>query len=104
MFGIDEVYNNQRLNAVNYAGNKTVLTHVGLDVGEDGKTHQCIDYVGLFKNMFGWKVVVPADPSQTDRAARWMLRTPGCICLAVGRSKLNPLKVDNKLDSLKGDE
>ena len=97
VFGIDEVYNNQRLNAINYAGNKTVLTHVGLDVGEDGKTHQCIDYVGLFKNMFGWKVVVPADPSQTDRAARWMLRTPGCICLAVGRSKLNPLKVDNKL-------
>ncbi|MBQ8693209.1 MAG: transketolase [Synergistaceae bacterium] len=97
IFGIDEVYNNQRLNAINYAGNKTVLTHVGLDVGEDGKTHQCVDYVGLFKNMFGWKLVVPADPSQTDRVTRWMLKTPGCICLAVGRSKLKPLKLDDKL-------
>ena len=88
VFGIDEVYNQQRLNDINHAGNKTVLTHVGLDVGEDGKTHQCIDYVGLLRNNFGWKLVVPADPNQTDRATRWMLGTPGCICLAMGRSKV----------------
>ena len=92
MFGIDEVYNQQRLNDINMAGNKTVLTHVGLDVGEDGKTHQCIDYVGLLNNTFGWKLVVPADPNQTDRATRWMLRTPGDICMAVGRSKIDGLK------------
>ncbi len=89
VFGIDEVYNQQRLNDINHAGNKTVLTHVGLDVGEDGKTHQCIDYVGLLRNNFGWKLVVPADPNQTDRATRWMLGTPGCICLAMGRSKVD---------------
>ena len=65
-----------------------MLTHVGLDVGEDGKTHQCIDYVGLFRNTFGWKVVVPADPNQTDRATRWMMTEPGCVCLAMGRSVL----------------
>ncbi|MBQ3447877.1 MAG: transketolase, partial [Synergistaceae bacterium] len=92
VFGIDEVYNQQRLNDINRAGNKTVLTHVGLDVGEDGKTHQCIDYVGLMRNMFGWKLVVPVDPNQTDRATRWMLKTPGDICMAVGRSKIDGLK------------
>ncbi|MBQ7196357.1 MAG: transketolase [Synergistaceae bacterium] len=92
VFGIDEVYNQQRLNDINHAGNKTVLTHVGLDVGEDGKTHQCIDYVGLMRNMFGWKLVVPVDPNQTDRATRWMLKTPGDICMAVGRSKIDALK------------
>ena len=92
VFGADEVYNQQRLNDINHAGNKTVLTHVGLDVGEDGKTHQCIDYVGLFNNTFGWKLVVPADPNQTDRATRWMLKTPGDICMAVGRSKIDGLK------------
>ena len=92
VFGADEVYNQQRLNDINKAGNKTVLTHVGLDVGEDGKTHQCIDYVSLFNNTFGWKVVVPVDPNQTDRATRWMLRTPGDIVLAVGRSKIDGLK------------
>ena len=92
VFGVDEVYNQQRLNDINHAGNKTVLTHVGLDVGEDGKTHQCIDYVGLMRNMFGWKLVVPVDPNQTDRATRWMLKTPGDICMAVGRSKIDGLK------------
>ena len=88
VFASDEVYNQQRLNDVNRAGIKTVLTHSGLDVGEDGMTHQCIDYVGLFRNTFGWRVVVPADPNQTDRATRWMLTQPGNICLAMGRSVL----------------
>lgn len=88
VFGCDEVYNQQRLNDINSSGIKTVLTHVGLDVGEDGVTHQCIDYVGLFHNTFGWKVVVPADPNQTDRATRWMLEEPGRVCLAMGRSVL----------------
>ena len=88
VFGSDEAYNQQRLNDINRAGTKTVLTHVGLDVGEDGMTHQCIDYISLFRNTFGWKAVVPADPNQTDRATRWMLAEPGNICLAMGRSKL----------------
>lgn len=88
VFASDEVYNQQRLNDINRAGTKTVLTHSGLDVGEDGMTHQCIDYVGLFRNTFGWNVVVPADPNQTDRATRWMLTEPGNICLAMGRSVL----------------
>ena len=88
VFASDEVYNQQRLNDVNRAGIKTVLTHSGLDVGEDGMTHQCIDYVGLFRNTFGWRVVVPADPNQTDRATRWMLTQPGNVCLAMGRSVL----------------
>lgn len=88
VFGCDEVYNQQRLNDINRAGIKTVLTHTGLDVGEDGMTHQCIDYVGLFRNTFGWRLVVPADPNQTDRATRWMLNERGNICLAMGRGVL----------------
>jgi transketolase len=88
VFGIDEAYNQQRLNDINHAQVKTVLTHVGLDVGEDGVTHQCVDYVGLPHNTFGYKVVVPADPNQTDRATRWMLAEPSNVCLAMGRSVL----------------
>ena len=48
VFGADEVYNQQRLNDINEASVKLALTHCGLDVGEDGKTHQCLDYVGAF--------------------------------------------------------
>ncbi|MBN1333677.1 MAG: transketolase [Synergistales bacterium] len=87
VFGLSEAYNQQRLNDINRASLKLVLTHVGLDVGEDGMTHQSIDYVGLLRNTFGWRLVVPADPNQTDRATRWMLSEPGNICLAMGRSK-----------------
>jgi transketolase len=85
VFGADEAYNQQRLNDINRAAVKTAVTHVGLDVGEDGVTHQCIDYVSLPHNFFGYKAVVPADPNQTDRATRWMLADDGCVLLAVGR-------------------
>jgi transketolase len=88
VFGIDEAYNQQRLNDINEAHLKLAVTHCGLDVGEDGKTHQCLDYVGAFRDFFGWRVVVPADPNQTDRAVRWMASQPGCIAIAMGRSKL----------------
>jgi len=102
VFGVDEVYNQQRLSDINEAAVKLAVTHCGLDVGEDGKTHQCIDYVGAFRNMFGWKVIVPADPNQTDRAARALPVLPGCVALAMGRSKL-PVILDPKGEPLFGD-
>jgi transketolase len=88
VFGIDEVYNQQRLNDINGAALKLIVTHCGLDVGEDGKTHQCIDYVGALRDFFGWKLIVPADPNQTDRAARAMPELAGCVAMVMGRSKL----------------
>jgi transketolase len=91
VFGLDEVYNQQRLNDINGAALKLVLTHCGIDVGEDGKTHQCLDYVGAFRNLFGWRVIVPADPNQTDRAVRAMSTAQGCVALAMGRSKLSTI-------------
>ncbi|MCI7403036.1 transketolase [Pyramidobacter sp.] len=96
VFGLAEAYNQQRMNDVNHANEKLVLTHVGLDVGEDGMTHQCIDYVALMSNFFNWKLVVPADPNQTDRATRWALKTAGNVCLAMGRSKLPALCANGK--------
>jgi transketolase len=95
VFGLDEVYNQQRLNDINMTSLKLVLTHCGLDVGEDGKTHQCLDYVGAFRDFFGWKVVVPSDPNQTDRAVRWAAAAPGDVAIAMGRSKL-PVVLDTQ--------
>ncbi len=88
VFGVCETYNQHRLNDINEAQLKVVCTHCGLDVGEDGKTHQCIDYVGTFANFFGYKVLAPADANQVDRAVRFMAREPGCFFLATGRRKL----------------
>ena len=87
-FGICETYNQARLNDINHANLKLVCTHSGLNVGEDGKTHQCIDYFGLLNSTFGWKLITPADPNQTDRAARYALSTPGNFALVMGRSKI----------------
>ncbi|MDY3868172.1 MAG: transketolase C-terminal domain-containing protein, partial [Pyramidobacter sp.] len=96
VFGLAEAYNQQRMNDINHTNEKLVLTHVGLDVGEDGMTHQCIDYVSLMSDFFGWKLVVPVDPNQTDRATRWALGHPGNVCLAMGRSKMLPVCENGK--------
>jgi transketolase len=88
VFGTCETYNQHRLSDINNANLNLVCTHLGLDVGEDGKTHQCIDYVGLFQNLFGFKILIPADPNQTDHATRYMAKTSGNFLLGMGRSKI----------------
>lgn len=102
VFGVDEVYNQQRLNDINESDVVLAVTHCGLDVGEDGKTHQCLDYVGAFRTMFGWKTIVPADPNQTDRAVRAAAGMPGCVAIAMGRSKL-PVILDVRGEPLFGE-
>jgi transketolase len=88
VFGTCETYNQHRLSDINNSNLNLVCTHLGLDVGEDGKTHQCIDYVGLFQNLFGFKMLIPADPNQTDHATRYMAKTTGNFLLGMGRSKI----------------
>nr|MDK2851487.1 transketolase [Candidatus Cloacimonadota bacterium] len=92
VFGIDEVYNMQRLNDINHTNLKTVVTHVGMDVGGDGKTHQCIDYISLVRNLFDSRIICPADANHTDRIIRWLINKPGNYFIAMGRSKLPIIK------------
>ncbi|WP_417914603.1 transketolase [Candidatus Electronema sp. JM] len=86
-FAVSEVYNQNRLNDFNHTNVKVVATHVGLDVGEDGPTHQCIDYLGLMKNYFRFSVFMPADPNQTDRIIRHIAVQRGNHFVGMGRSK-----------------
>ena len=65
---------------------KMFCTHTGVNVGEDGKTHQCIDYFALLNSTFGWKVFTPADPNQTDRIVRHVLTNPGNHAVFMGRA------------------
>jgi transketolase len=88
VFGVDETYNQHRLNDINETNLKLICTHNGLDVGEDGKTHQCIDYVGVMQNLFGYKVIVPADPNQTDQVTRYVAKTHGNFAVVMGRSSV----------------
>jgi transketolase len=95
VFGVDETYNQHRLNDINETNLKLICTHNGLDVGEDGKTHQCIDYAGVMQNLFGYKVILPADPNQTDRVIRYISKSHGNFLVAMGRST-NPILLDDK--------
>lgn len=88
-FAVSEVYNQNRLNDFNHTNIKVVATHVGLDVGEDGPTHQCIDYLGVIKNYFRFSVFMPADPNQTDRIVRYVACQPGNFFVGMGRSKMS---------------
>ncbi|MEN6437555.1 MAG: transketolase [Syntrophobacter sp.] len=87
-FGVTEVFNQLRLNDINETNLKLVCTHLGLDVGEDGQTHQCIDYIGLLQNLFGFSVFLPADPNQTDRIVRFVAGKAGNFFVGMGRSKI----------------
>jgi transketolase len=88
VFGVDETYNQHRLNDINDTNLKLICTHTGLDVGEDGKTHQCIDYVGVMQNLFGYKIIIPADPNQTDHVIRYLTKTYGNFLVTMGRSPI----------------
>lgn len=101
VFGVDETYNQHRLNDINFTNLKVIVTHCGLDVGEDGKTHQCIDYIGAFRNLFGFKIIVPADGNQTDRVIRYVAKEFGNFLVAMGRS-VTPIITDENGNPLFG--
>lgn len=88
VFAVCETYNQHRLTDQNHGNIKVVATHVGLDVGEDGPTHQCIDYISLMENLFGFSIFIPADPNQTDRIVRYAAANPGSVFVGMGRSKM----------------
>lgn len=88
IFGLDEVYNQQRLNSFNYASLKTVCTHIGINVGEDGPTHHCLDYVSLVRNLPSSTLFIPADPNQTDHIIRYVASVLGNTFVGMGRSKV----------------
>lgn len=91
MFAVVEAYNQQRLNDQNAAAPRVVVTHCGVDVGEDGPTHQCIDYVSIAQNLFGFELFSPADPNETDRIIRYVAGHHVPSIVAMGRSKLPTL-------------
>lgn len=93
-FAVGEVYNQHRLNGINDANLKTVCTHCGIDVGEDGPTHQVVDTIGLLRNLPGARVLLPADPNQADAMTRSMATMPGNVFMLMGRSKLPVIQND----------
>lgn len=95
VFGVGETYNQLRLNTFNHTHLKLVCTHIGLNVGEDGPTHQSIDYIGLVSSLFNIRASIPADPNQTDRIIRKVASLPGNDFVGMGRDKA-PIILDEQ--------
>ncbi len=72
-------------------------------MGQDGKTHQCIDYVGIINNLYGYKIIIPADPNQTDRVIRYIASQPGNFFVGVGRSKFRVISREDGSPFFAGD-
>ena len=87
-FLLGEAVSQHRMNSLNGAGVKLLLTHNGLDVGEDGKTHQCVDAISLSAALWNTRLLIPADANHADRMVRWMAAEPGPVALCTGRSAL----------------
>jgi transketolase len=88
VFAIDEVYNQLRLNDINDTSVKIACTHNGIEVGEDGKTHHCLDYISLISNLFNFKIIIPADANHTIHATNYIAAAPGNFLLVLNRSKI----------------
>lgn len=82
------------INDMNKDSLKVVISHVGLDVGEDGKSHQCKNYLSLAAHNRDFKVIVPADAIETSRATDYIATHPGGFFVFMGRSKV-PIILDN---------
>ncbi len=88
VFCIDEVYNQLRMNDINLTNLNVVGTHLGLDVGEDGQTHQCIDYIGLVRNLLGFSILIPADAVETYQIIDYVASNEGNYFVGMGRSEV----------------
>jgi len=103
MFAVTEVHNQLRLNAYNASSLKVVATHCGLDVGEDGPTHQVVDYVALLNSSFNWEIFAPADANHCDRIVRAIADRPGNQFVGMSRSALPIIRRDDGTPFYDGD-
>jgi transketolase len=65
---------------------KVVASHQGIDVGNDGPTHQCIEDMAIMRAIPNTVVLSPADQSELQAMMRFMLDYNGPVYLRTGRS------------------
>ena len=103
VFAMAEPFNQLRVLDQNHIPLKVVATHCGLDVGQDGKSHQFLDYIALANALLGFEMILPADPNQTDRALRYLAQTDRPGIVAVPRS-IFPVLTDDQGEPLFGED
>jgi len=67
---------------------KIVASHLGLDVGPDGPTHQAIEDIAIYRAIPNFKIVSPADPFELKKALPVVLDNEGPVYFRTGRSPI----------------
>jgi transketolase len=67
---------------------KIASSHLGLDVGPDGPTHQCLEDIAIFRSIPNFTVVSPASPMELRPALECILDMKGPVYFRTGRSPL----------------
>ena len=83
MRGLEMVRNAIALPKLNV---KITGSHLGVDAGPDGATHQCIEDIGIMRTIPNMVVLSPADQNEMKAAVRAMLEYDGPVYLRTGRS------------------
>ena len=96
MFAAGRAYEQVR-NAIGYPhlNVKIGATHAGISVGEDGATHQCLEDIGLMREIPGMVVINPADDVEARAAVKAAYEHQGPVYMRFGRLAV-PVINDNE--------
>lgn len=74
-------------NSIGYPGLNVKMgaTHVGISVGEDGATHQCVEDISLMREIPDMVVLNPSDDIEAKAAVRAAVEHVGPVYLRFGR-------------------
>jgi len=75
---------------------KIVATHGGVNVGEDGVTHQALEDIAIMRAIPKMKVVAVADPGEVVAALRAVLRIEGPVYLRLPRAPSEMIHPDEE--------
>jgi transketolase len=71
----------------NKANVKIVSSHAGLNVGEDGATHQALEDIATMRAIPNMTVIAPCDYLETKKAVMASAKFKGPIYIRIGREK-----------------
>lgn len=63
-------------------------SHVGLDVGEDGATHQALEDIAIMRSLPNMTIVSPCDFEETKKAVHAAWKTPGPFYIRCTRNAM----------------
>ena len=74
---------------------KIVASHVGIDVGPDGPTHQAMEDLAIYRSIPNFTVISPCDDVELKEALRWALDHKGPVYMRTGRSPVPRVHSEN---------